>query len=128
MEFIELHDVFKTYQRGEVDVPVLKGISMTVQRGELIALTGVSGSGKSTLMNILGCLDRPNAGEYWLDGQEVSSLAADQRAVLRNRKIGFVFQNFNLLPRTSALENVTMPLAYTGSNLSLQESRGRGQR
>src|SRR5947209_7633515 len=108
MEFIELHDVYKTYQRGEVDVPVLKGISMAVQRGELVALTGISGSGKSTLMNILGCLDRPTSGQYWLDGQEVSQLPADQRAVLRNRKLGFVFQNFNLLPRTSAVDNVTM--------------------
>src|SRR5437870_6416836 len=102
MEFIELHDVEKTYHVGEVDVPVLCGINLTVKRGELVALTGASGSGKSTLMNILGCLDRPSAGQYWLDGQAVAGLTLEQRAVLRNRQLGFVFQNFNLLPRISA--------------------------
>ncbi|MSQ94332.1 MAG: ABC transporter ATP-binding protein [Gemmataceae bacterium] len=127
MEFIELHDVCKTYQLGELEVPVLKGVSMTVNRGAMIALTGASGSGKSTLMNILGCLDRPTSGKYWLDGQDVSPLAAEQRALLRNRKIGFVFQNFNLLARTSALENVAMPLAYTAAHLSQREARARAQ-
>src|SRR5437867_6148113 len=115
MELIELRDVSKTYRLGEVDVPVLKGVSLTVKRGELVALMGVSGSGKSTLMNILGCLDRPTSGEYWLDGEEISNLSSDQRARVRNRKIGFVFQSFNLLPRTTALDQVTMPLTYTAS-------------
>ena len=127
MEFIELRDVRKTYQLGEVEVPVLKGITMTVARGELVALQGASGSGKSTLMNILGCLDRPSAGQYWLDGQEVAALSGEQRALIRNRKIGFVFQNFNLLARTSALDNVTMPLAYTAAHLSQKECRERGR-
>ena len=114
MELIELEDIYKTYHLGEIDVPVLKGVSLTIDRGELVALMGASGSGKTTLMNILGCLDRPTSGEYWLDGEEVSgSLSDDQRALVRNHKIGFVFQSFNLLPRTSALENVMMPLAYT---------------
>jgi ABC-type lipoprotein export system ATPase subunit len=117
MEFIELQDIYKTYYIGDIAVPVLKGVSLAVGRGEMVALMGASGSGKSTLMNILGCLDRPNAGRYWLDGQEVSRLSGDQRAMVRNRKLGFVFQNFNLLPRTSALENVAMPLTYT-SDLS----------
>jgi len=125
MQMIELHDIYKTYHLGEIDVPVLKGVSLAVAQGELAALMGASGSGKSTLMNILGCLDHPSAGEYWLDGQEVSGLSADGRALVRNHKIGFVFQNFNLLPRTSALENVAMPLTYTAENLSERESRRR---
>ena len=112
MDLIELRDIHKTYYLGEVDVPVLKGISLSVVQGELMALMGTSGSGKSTLMNILGCLDHPTTGEYWLDGEEISGLSAKQRARVRKRMIGFVFQTFNLLPRTSALENVMMPLAY----------------
>ncbi len=126
MEFIELHDIRKTYYIGDIAVPVLKGISVTVARGEMVALMGASGSGKSTLMNILGCLDRPTDGEYWLDGREVSRLSADQRAMVRNRQLGFVFQNFNLLPRTSALENVAMPLSYT-SDLPDREARRRAR-
>jgi len=125
MELIELHDVYKTYHLGEIDLPVLQGISLQIRRGEMVALMGASGSGKSTLMNILGCLDRPTSGEYWLDGQEVSKLSSDARALMRNRKIGFVFQTFNLLPRTSALENVIMPLSYTAGKLSDKEARRR---
>jgi ABC-type lipoprotein export system ATPase subunit len=123
MQLIELRDIYKTYHLGELDVPVLKGVSMTVEQGELVALMGASGSGKSTLMNILGCLDRPTGGEYWLDGREVSRLSAEERALMRNRKIGFVFQNFNLLPRTSALENVILPLDYAAENLPDRETK-----
>jgi ABC-type lipoprotein export system ATPase subunit len=124
---IRLEDIHKTYYLGEIDVPVLKGISLEIDRGEMVALMGASGSGKSTLMNILGCLDRPTSGRYWLDGQEVSRLSSDERAMIRNRKIGFVFQNFNLLPRTSALEQVLMPLTYTAANLSAREGRLRAR-
>src|SRR5476649_1053781 len=124
-DLISLDNVYKTYHRGEFDIPVLRGISLRIKRGELIALVGVSGSGKSTLMNILGCLDRPSSGKYWLDGNEISSLPADQRALVRNSRIGFVFQNFNLLPRTSAQENVLMPLNYTAAHLSQSDCRDR---
>jgi ABC-type lipoprotein export system ATPase subunit len=126
-ELIKLVGVWKTYRMGELDVHALRDVSLQVARGEFIAIMGASGSGKTTLMNILGCLDRPSSGSYWLDGEEVSRMSADKRAMIRNRKIGFVFQNFNLLPRTSALENVAMPLSYTASHLTEKEARRRAK-
>jgi len=125
MHLIELHDICKTYHIGQLDVPVLKGITLTVDQGEMVALMGASGSGKTTLMNLLGCLDHPSSGEYRLDGTDISALTADGRALLRNSKIGFVFQTFNLLPRTSALDNVIMPLTYTTEDVSDREARQR---
>ena len=108
----ELRNITKVYHLGEIDLPVLKGISLRIEDGEFVSLTGASGSGKSTLMNLLGGLDHPSSGEYLLDGRDVAGLNADERARMRNSRIGFVFQNFNLLPRTSALENVMMPAYY----------------
>jgi len=111
---LELEGVTKKYNLGDVDVPVLHGISLRIEPGESVAIMGSSGSGKSTLMNILGCLDRPTSGHYRLDGRDVSKLGRGDLAEVRNKTIGFVFQNFNLLSRTSALENVELPLIYSG--------------
>src|ERR1700719_1621041 len=115
MALIELRNLSKTYDLGEVKVPALKGVSLDIREGEFVALIGPSGSGKSTLMNTLGCLDRPTAGSYRLAGEEVARLNPEQLAQIRNRRIGFVFQNFNLLARTTALENVEVPLLYNAS-------------
>jgi putative ABC transport system ATP-binding protein len=125
---VNLIDVHKTYHTGEMEVPAVRGVSIEIMRGEFVALMGASGSGKSTLMNILGCLDRPTAGRYILDGADVSGLDRDQLADIRNRQIGFVFQNFNLLPRTSARENVELPLVYSAQHLTNAELRERADR
>ena len=124
MELIELAEIRKSYDLGEVKLEVLKGITLTIREGEFIALVGPSGSGKSTLMNTLGCLDRPTSGSYRLAGEEVATLSRDGRALVRNRRIGFVFQNFNLLSRTSAIENVELPLLYR-KGISAGERRRR---
>ena len=111
---IQLENIHKTYKMGDVQVHALRGASLTIREGEFVAIMGASGSGKSTTMNILGCLDRPTKGTYILDGEDVSAMSKDQRADIRSRKIGFVFQGFNLLSRTSALENVELPMLYAG--------------
>ena len=123
---IEIRDVTKTYGQGETAVHALRGVSLRVEAGEYVAVMGSSGSGKSTLMNILGCLDVPSRGEYWLDGSDVARLSEDQQALVRGRKIGFIFQSFNLIPRTTALANVELPLTY--AHLRRAERRRRANR
>jgi putative ABC transport system ATP-binding protein len=120
---IQLDEVQKTYHTGEVDVRAVRGVSLTIQPGEFVAIMGASGSGKSTLMNIIGCLDRTTAGCYKLDGVDVSRLNRDQLAEIRNQKIGFIFQGFNLLARTAAVENVELPMLYRQKNISSRERR-----
>ena len=128
MSLIRLENIFKTYHVGEIDVPVLNGVSLSIERGELVALMGASGSGKSTLMNILGLLDRPSSGRYWLDGEDVSQLPPDRRALVRTAKLGFVLQSFNLLPRTTAVNNVLMPLDYSTSRCTARTALSRAHR
>jgi len=113
-EVIRVEDLHKTYRMGDVEVQALRGVDLTIERGEFVAVMGSSGSGKSTFMNILGCLDRPTRGRYYLEGEEVGSLSRDDWAQIRNKRIGFVFQGFNLLSRTSAVENVELPMMYNG--------------
>jgi putative ABC transport system ATP-binding protein len=122
---IQLRDLVKTYPTGEVEVKAVRGVTLDIQRGEFVAVMGASGSGKSTLMNMLGCLDQPTGGNYLLDGMAVAELNRKQLAMLRNKKLGFVFQSFNLLSRTSALENIELPLFYTHPLVTLRDRHQR---
>lgn len=125
MSLIELKQITKSYPLGEGFLQILKGIDLTIENGDFVAIMGPSGSGKSTLMNILGCLDKPTSGTYVLDGKRVDSLSSDELAAIRNQKIGFVFQGFNLLSRTSALENVELPMVYANINAKEREERAK---
>jgi putative ABC transport system ATP-binding protein len=122
---IQIRDLIRTYEMGAETVQALRGVSLEIRRNEYVAIMGPSGSGKSTLMNLIGCLDTPTSGEYWLNGQEVSRMPDDALARVRNREIGFVFQTFNLLPRASALANVELPLVYAGISARLRHERAR---
>lgn len=122
---IWMEGITKSYRLGEMEVPVLKGIDLNIEEGEYVAIMGMSGSGKSTLMNILGCLDRPTGGYYFLDGRNLTTMTNDELAYIRNQQIGFVFQQFNLLPRATALENVMLPMVYAG--ISKPQRRRRAQ-
>ncbi len=122
---IEVRDLWKVYQLGDVEVQALRDVSLAIASGEIVAVMGASGSGKSTFMNIIGCLDRPTRGTYRLNGTDVSTLSSDDRATIRNHQIGFVFQNFNLIPRTSAIENVELPLFYSDVPIGRQRQRAR---
>ena len=125
---ISLKDVHKIYRTGDIEVHALRGVSLEVRRGEFVAVMGPSGSGKSTMMNLIGCLDRPTSGTYILDGIDVSTMSKNQRADTRNTKIGFVFQSFNLLPRTSALDNVELPLIYSNDSHRAKDREVRARR